>query len=65
MNVNDETSKAAASGRKERRGLPMLELFEECLRDGIRNGRQLALSQCHACTRIYITHAGLREWLGL
>ncbi len=38
LNVNDETAKSAAKGNKSRRGLPVLELFEELLRDGLRQG---------------------------
>jgi len=46
-NVNDETSKAAAKGKKERRGCPILELFEEHLRDGIRDGRHVVVDRAN------------------
>ena len=36
--MNDETAKAAAKGMRERRGMPILELFEEHMREGIRQG---------------------------
>eukprot|EP00658_Telonema_sp_P-2_P040424 TRINITY_DN2890_c0_g1_i1.p1 TRINITY_DN2890_c0_g1~~TRINITY_DN2890_c0_g1_i1.p1 ORF type:complete len:144 (+),score=45.15 TRINITY_DN2890_c0_g1_i1:282-713(+) len=47
MNVNDETAQAAAKNVRSRRGSPILELFEELLKDGLREGRHVVVDRAN------------------